>query len=262
MSDHRSGQPPWHTRGQNYASGLAEAPPQVQTPPGQGRHTPSGGRRRRSRGAVRATLIGGGALVVVAGAGLGLALTGSHNPSTSTSGGGTGPTNGPTALSTALSTASPAASSKAVAPAAVRSCPGQLTAWRSTGAGGQFQVVVTDVTLLLQAATSLNADLKSGTPPSAAVTALRSATKSLRSATQGADREVIPACVSGAHRAEVAGLAALGGAVTGFNTALTAVGSGNDPAAQTDIGAAITSMQTGSADIAKAMVDVNRYGAK
>ncbi|HEY6297261.1 MAG TPA: hypothetical protein VIX15_16510, partial [Streptosporangiaceae bacterium] len=74
--------------------------------------------------------------------------------------------------------------------------------------------------------------------------------------------EVIPACVSGAHGAEVAGLAARGGAVTGFDSALSAVGSGNDAAAQAGIGAAITSMQTGSADIARAMVDVNRYGAK
>jgi hypothetical protein len=122
--------------------------------------------------------------------------------------------------------------------------------------------VVTDVTILLQAASSLSTDLKSGTAPPAAVTTLRSATTSLRSATRGADENVIPACISGAHRAEIAGLAALGGAVTGFDSALSAVGSGNDPAAQTDIGAAITSMQTGSADMAKAMVDVNRYGAK
>ncbi|MGH3223118.1 MAG: hypothetical protein ACRDPY_31255 [Streptosporangiaceae bacterium] len=258
MSDHRPGQPPWHTSGHQHASGLAEAPPHIHTPPGSGRHATPGGPRRPNRAAVRATLIGGGALVLVAGAGLGLALTGSHHPSTSTSSGGTAPTNGPTALSTA----SPAASSKAAAPGAVRSCPGQLTAWRSTGAGGQFQVVVTDVTILLQAASSLNADLKSGTAPPAAVTALRSAAKSLRSATRGADENVIPACISGAHRAEVAGLAALGGAVAGFDSALSAIGSGNDPAAQTDIGAAITSMQTGSADIARAMVDVNKYGAK
>jgi hypothetical protein len=115
---------------------------------------------------------------------------------------------------------------------------------------------------MLQAATPLETDLAHGTAPAASVTALRSADSSLGSATQAAGRNVIPACITGAHQAEVAGLAALGSAVTGFQNALAAIGAGHDQAAHGNIQTAITAMQTGSADMAKATVDVNRYGAK
>jgi hypothetical protein len=191
----------------------------------------------------------------VAGIGVGLAVTGGNHPSASLSSGGTAPTDAPTAQATAPASGSPA-------PWASESCPDQLSSWRGTGAGGQFQAVVTDVTILLQAATPLEADLAHGTAPAASVTALRSAANSLGSATRAAGRNVIPACISGAHQAETAGLAALGSAVTGFGNALTAVGSGNDQAAHGNIQTAITAMQSGSADMAKATVDISRYGAK
>src|SRR5580700_2955072 len=109
MSDHRLGRPPAHSSGHQPASGLVEAPPPVQGPPWDqepprpGRHaTPGGppapgGPRRRSR----AVLIGGGALVVVAGIGVGLAVTGGNHPSASLSSGGTAPTDAPTALTSA-----------------------------------------------------------------------------------------------------------------------------------------------------------------
>jgi hypothetical protein len=195
--------------------------------------------------------------VAVAGIGVGLAVTGGSHPSASLSSGGTAPTDAPTAQASASASAS-----GSPAPWASESCPNQLSSWRGTGAGGQVQAVVTGVTIMLQAATPLETDLAHGTAPAASVTALRSADSSLGSATQAAGRNVIPACITGAHQAEVAGLAALGSAVTGFQNALTAIGAGHDQAAHGNIQTAITAMQTGSADMAKAAVDVNRYGAK
>lgn len=272
MSDHRLGRPPAHSKGHQPASGLVEAPPRVQGPPWDqesprpGRHATPGGPRRHAtpggpptpgapRRRSRAVLIGGGALVVVAGIGVGLAVTGGDQPSASLSSGGTAPTDAPAALATASASGSPA-------PWASESCPNQLSSWRGTGAGGQSQAVVTDVTILLQAATPLEADLAHGAAPAASVTALRSAADSLGSATRAGDRNVIPACISGAHQAEVAGLASLGGAVTGFEKALSAIGSGDDPTAHGNIRTAITAMQSGSADMAKATVELSRYGAK
>ena len=122
--------------------------------------------------------------------------------------------------------------------------------------------MATNVTILLQAATPLETDLAHGAAPAASVTALRSAANSLGSATRAADRNVILACISGAHPAEVAGLASLGSAVTGFENALSAIGSGDDPTAHGNIRTAITAMQSGSADMAKATADLSRYGAK
>ena len=272
MSDHRPGRPPAHSKSHRPASGVVEAPPLVQAPPwdqgppwdpapprpgrhgtpgGPRRHGTPGGPRRRSR----VVLIGGGALVVVAGIGVGLAVTGGNHPSASLSSGGTAPTDAPAALATASASGSPA-------PWASESCPNQLSSWRGTGAGGQLQAVATNVTILLQAATPLETDLAHGTAPSAKVTALRSAASSLGSATRAAGRNVIPACISGAHHAEVAGLASLGSAVTGFENALRAIGSGDDPTAHGNIRTAIPAMQSGSADMAKASVDLSRYGAK
>jgi hypothetical protein len=109
-------------------------------------------------------VIGGGALVVVAGIGVGLAVTGGNHPSASLSSGQTAPTDAPNALSTASASGSPA-------PWASESCPNQLSSWRGTGAGGQLQAVATNVTILLQAATPLETDLAHGTAPSAKVTA-------------------------------------------------------------------------------------------
>jgi hypothetical protein len=270
MSDDRLGRPPAHPDRQQPAAGLVEAPPRVQGlrvqgprvqgPPRPGRHATPGGPRRRAtpggpRRRRRAVLIGGGALVVVAGIGVGLAVTGGNHPSASLSSGGTAPTDAPTALTSASAPGSPA-------PWASESCPNQLLSWRGTGAGGQVQAVVTGVTIMLQAATPLETDLAHGTAPAAMVTALRSAANSLGSATRAADKNVIPACITGAHQAEVAGLAGLGGAVTGFQNALAAIGGGHDQAAHGNIQTAITAMQAGSADMAKATVDVNRYGAK
>jgi hypothetical protein len=275
MSDHRPGQPPEHSDGHQPAAGLVEAPPRVQGPPWDqepprpGRHaTPGGPRRRATPGGPpapgaprrsRAVLIGGGALVVVAGIGVGLAVTGGNHPSASLSSGGTAPTDAPTA---AVSVSVSASASGSPAPWASESCPNQLSSWRGTGAGGQLQAVATNVTILLQAATPLETDLAHGTAPAANVTALRSAANSLGSATRAADRNVIPACISGAHQAEVAGLASLGSAVTGFENALSAIGSGDDPTAHGNIRTAIPAMQSGSADMAKATVDLSRYGAK
>jgi hypothetical protein len=281
MSDHRLGRPSAHPDDHRPASGLVEAPPRVQGPrvqgprvqgprvqappwdqeqpraqgsePRPGRHANPGGPRRRSR----AVLIGGGALVAVAGIGVGLAVTGGNHPSASLSSGGTAPTDAPTAAVSASASAS-----GSPAPWASESCPNQLSSWRGTGAAGQLQAVATNVTILLQAATPLETDLAHGTAPAANVTALRSAANSLGSATRAAGRNVIPACISGAHQAEVAGLASLGSAVTGFENALRAIGSGDDPTARGNIRTAIPAMQSGSADMAKASVDLSRYGAK
>jgi hypothetical protein len=194
---------------------------------------------------------------MVAGVGVGLAVTGGPSPDAPLSSAGTAPTDGPAAVSS-----SPATPTGSPPPWASERCPNQLTSWRSTGAGGQLQAVTTDVTILLQAAAPLETDLAHGTAPAASVTAVRSVATSLGSAVGAADRNVIPACISGAHRAEVAGLASLGSAVTGFKNALSAIGSGNDQGAHGDVQTAITAMQTGSADMAKATVDLSRYRAK
>jgi hypothetical protein len=122
--------------------------------------------------------------------------------------------------------------------------------------------VVTDLTIVSQAAASLDADLASGTAPSAAVTALRSATTSLRSGTQAARKNLIPGCVSGAYRAEVAGLTDLGGAVTGFSNAVDETASGDYVTAQRGMRAAAASIQSGSAEMATAITGLNRYGTR
>lgn len=123
--------------------------------------------------------------------------------------------------------------------------------------------MVTDLTIVSQAATSLNADLASGTAPAADVTALRAATTSLNSAAQAAGKNLIPGCVSAAYRAEVAGLTDLGGAVAGFNNAIGATGSSSDYAtAQRGMQSAATSIQSGSAEMATAITGLNRYGTQ
>ena len=137
-----------------------------------------------------------------------------------------------------------------------------MTSWRSTGAGGQLQVVVTDLTIALQAATSMRADPASGTIPQAAVTALNSANASLRVSTQAAGKNLIPGCVSGANRAEVAALTDLGRAVAGFDNAVSQSASGNYGAAQLTSQTAVAALQTGSAKMATAIVDANGYGTK
>lgn len=157
---------------------------------------------------------------------------------------------------------SAAASAPAVAPWSSTSCPSQLVSWRSTGASGQLQVVVTDLTIVSQAAASLNADLASGTVPAADVTALRAASTSLNSAAQAAKKNLIPGCVSAAYRAEVAGLTDLGGAVAGFNNAVGAAGSSNYASAQRGVQTAAASIQSGSAEMASAITGLNRYGTR
>jgi hypothetical protein len=145
---------------------------------------------------------------------------------------------------------------------AVVCCPSQLVSWRSTGASGQLQVVVTDLTIVSQAAASLNADLASGTAPAADVTALRAATTSLNSAAQAAKKNLIPGCVSAAYRAEVAGLTDLGGAVAGFDNAIGATGSSDYATAQRGVQTAAASIQSGSAEMASAITGLNRYGTR
>ena len=157
---------------------------------------------------------------------------------------------------------SAAASPPTTAPWASTSCPSQLVSWRSTGASGQLQVVVTDLTIVTQAAASLNADLASGSAPAADVTALRAATTSLNSAAQAAKKNLIPGCVSAPYRAEVAGLTVLGGAVAGFNNAIGATGSSDYATAQRGMQTAATSVQSGSAEMAAAITGLNRYGTK
>lgn len=165
--------------------------------------------------------------------------------------------------SSPASSASQAASrSVGSAPWASTNCPSQLASWRGTGAGGQLQVVVTDLAIASQAATSLHADPATGTVPPAAVTALRSATASLSSSTQAAGKNLIPGCVSGAHQAEVAGLAKLSGAVASFDSAADQTDSGNNGTAQRSMQTAVTAMQSGSAEMATAVAGVNQYGAK
>lgn len=157
---------------------------------------------------------------------------------------------------------SAAASAPTSAPWSSTSCPGQLVSWRSTGASGQLQVVVTDLTIVTQAAASLNADLAAGAAPAADVTALRAATTSLNSAAQAAKKNMIPGCVSAPYRAEVAGLTDLGGAIAGFNNAIGATGSSDYATAQRGMQTAATSVQSGSAEMAAAITGLNRYGTK
>jgi len=157
---------------------------------------------------------------------------------------------------------SAAASAPTSAPWSSTSCPGQLVSWRSTGASGQLQVVVTDLTIVTQAAASLNADLAAGAAPAVDVTALRAATTSLNSAAQAAKKNMIPGCVSAPYRAEVAGLTDLGGAIAGFNNAIGATGSSDYATAQRGMQTAATSVQSGSAEMAAAITGLNRYGTK
>lgn len=154
------------------------------------------------------------------------------------------------------------ASAPITAPWSSTSCPSQLVSWRSTGASGQLQVVVTDLTIVSQAAASLNADLAAGAAPAADVTALRAATTSLNSAAQAAKKDLIPGCVSAPYRAEVAGLTDLGGAVAGFDNAIGATGSSDYATAQRGMQTAAGSIQSGSAELASAITGLNRYGTR
>jgi hypothetical protein len=137
-----------------------------------------------------------------------------------------------------------------------------MASWRSTGAGGQLQVVVTDLTIASQAAISMRADPVSGTIPQATVTALSSAAASLRVSTQAAGKNLIPGCVSGAYSAEVAGLTDLGRAVAGFDSAVSASASGDYGTAQHSSQTAVAALQSGSAKMATAIVDANQYGTR
>jgi hypothetical protein len=166
---------------------------------------------------------------------------------------GSAPASAPARSSAAASTSAPWSST---------SCPSQLVSWRGTGASGQLQVVVTDLTIVSQAATSLNADLASGTAPAADVTALRAATTSLNSGAQAARKNLIPGCVSAAYRAEVAGLTDLGGAFAGFNNAIGATGTSDYATAQRGMRTAAASIQSGSAEMATAITGLNRYGTR
>jgi hypothetical protein len=118
--------------------------------------------------------------------------------------------------------------------------------------------VVTDITLVTQAAASLNADLRSGTAPSAMVTALNAAATSLRSSTQAATKNLIPGCAAGTHQAEVKGLTDLGDAVGGFGNAVTGAGRGDYGNAQRDLQTGIAAVQSGSAEMAAAIGGLNQ----
>jgi hypothetical protein len=137
-----------------------------------------------------------------------------------------------------------------------------MASWRGTGAGGQLQVVVTDLTIASQAATSMRADPVSGTIPQAAVTALSSAAASLSVSTQAAGQNLIPGCVSGAYQAEVGALTDLGRAVAGFNNAVSESASGAYGTAQQSSQTAVAALQSGSAKMATAIVDANQYGTR
>jgi trimeric autotransporter adhesin len=234
------------------------------------------GRRKRSP----AALIVVGTLTVAVGISAGLVAAGGHSTRASLSSEVKAPTktlvtpsSAAAAAATATATRSSAAASTATrsaaaasaptsAPWSSTSCPSQLVSWRSTGASGQLQVVVTDLTIVSQAATSLNADLASGTAPAADVTALRAATTSLNSGAQAARKNLIPGCVSAAYRAEVAGLTDLGGAVAGFNNAIGATGTSAYATAQRGLRTAAASIQSGSAEMATAITGLNRYGTR
>jgi hypothetical protein len=123
-------------------------------------------------------------------------------------------------------------------------------------------VVVTDLTIASQAAISMRADPASGTIPADAVTALNSATASLRLSTQAAGKNLIPGCVSSAHQAEVAALTALVHAADGLGTAVSQSASGDYGTAQHSSQTAVAALQSGSAEMATAIVDVGQYGTK
>ena len=209
-----------------------------------GRQKPTGPRKWN-----RASFVVAGTLTVAVAVSIGLVAAGGHSSSASLSSETTAKTKAPL---TASSSSPPSSTSRASSPPSSASqdssrslgsapwssanCPSQLASWRGTGAGGQLQVVATDLTIATQAAASLHADPATGTVPPAAVTALRSAAASLRSSTQAAGKNLIPGCISGAHEAEVTGLANLSGAVA--------------------------AVQSGSAEMATAIAGVNRYGTK
>ena len=130
--------------------------------------------------------------------------------------------------------------------------------------------MVTSISIATQAATSLSADLGTGTvpsttPPSAPpdeVTALRSAAASLGSSTQAATTNLIPGCVTSAHPAEVKGLTDLNAAVAGFGKVVTGAGSGDYGTAQREMQAAIAALQSGSAEMTTAIVELGKYGTR
>lgn len=240
------------------------------------------GPRKFSRGA----LIVLGALTVAIAVSVGLITMGSHGDGTTLTGDAKAAANAPGTPSSSISPSSsassqalpaasfpassapspaPSASSRsavASAPWSSSNCASQLASWRGTGAGGQLQVVATDVTLVTQAAASLNADLRSGTAPAADVTALNSAATSLRSSTQAAAKNLIPGCVPGTQPTEVKGLTDLSDAVAGFGSVVTGADSGDYGAAQRGMHTAVASVQSGSAEMAAAIVGLNQYGTK
>lgn len=209
------------------------------------------GPRKLNRGA----LIVVGALTVAVAVSVGLIAAGSHGGGTTLTG------DAHAASNTSSSPASSAAPhSTASAPWSSTDCKSQLASWRSTGAGGQLQVVVTDIALVTQAAASLSADLRAGTASSASVAALNSAAASLRSSTQVATKNLIPGCVAGTHQAEVKGLTDLGDAVAGFGTAVTGAGRGDYGNAQRDMQTGIAAVQSGSAEMAVAIAGLHLFG--
>ena len=226
------------------------------------------GPRKFNRGA----LIMVGALTVAVAVSVGLITTTSHGGGM-TLAGDANAANAPASSSPASSQSSSAPSpSSPVSPAGPRStasapwsssdCPSQLASWRGTGAGGQLQVVVTDVTIVTQAAASLSTDLQAGTAPAADVTALNSAATSLRSSTQAATKNPIPGCVAGTQPAEAKGLTDLSDAVAGFGSAVTGAGSGDYGTAKRDLQTAVTTVQSGWAEMAAAIAYLNQYGTK
>lgn len=238
--------------------------------------TPAGGPRKWSR----PTLIAAGTVTVAAAVSAGLVATGGHSsnaslssskaassaqPPVTSSGSSASSSPSPSATGSAFPrVASSLAASRSAgsAPWSSTSCPSQLASWHGTGAGGQLQVVVTDLTLASQAATSLHTDPASGTVSSSAVAALSSATASLKQSTQTAGKNLIPGCVSAAHQAEVAGLTDLDRAVANFGNAIKATASGDHGSVQRSSQAAVAALQSGSAEMATAIVDVNRYGTR
>lgn len=243
------------------ASGWAGSP----QPPANRRRAAASGPRKW----IRAALLAAGALAVAVAVSASLAATGGHSTSASLSSEVAPPTKAPatppsssSAPASAGASSSPRAASPASAPWSSASCPNQLVSWRSTGADGQLQVVVTGFTITSQAAAPLEADLASGTASSAAVTHLRSAVTLLNSGIQAARKNLIPACLSGAHRAEVAGLTSLGDAVADFGNAIAEAAGGNYGTAQQGMRPAVTAVQSGSAKMAATIADLNRYGTR
>jgi hypothetical protein len=255
---------------------MSDQPPD--RPHRQMRNRPTANRPRKWN---RATLVVVGTVTVGVGVSAGLVATSGHGTGASLSSDTTAKMNAPLTASSApapSSSAPPSAASRISSPASAASqagsrfagsapwvstsCPSQLASWRGTGAGGQLQVVVTDLAIVSQAATSLHADPATGTIPPGAVTALRSATASLNASTQAAGKNLIPGCVSSAHQAEVAGLAKLSGAVANFDNAADQTGSGKNGTAQSSMQTAVAAMQSGSVEMATAIAGVNQYGAK